>query len=335
MSHVDELHRRWCVADAHADSLMWNRDLTVRSTHGQVDFPRLQEAGVKLQCFTLVTRGFPFIGGFPVFAASRGWGGVALKGEYARAQWQLDRMEAFCARSGDTVRITRTGAELEANVAAGRLSAVMGVEGAHALEGRVERVAELHARGVRFMGLTHLSNNALGGSSFPFMRNLPLSALGAEVLDEMARVGMSVDVAHASERTLASILAHPTARPFCSHTGVRAQGGKWRNLSDEALRAIADKGGVAGIIFATVYLGGDQLSDVVRHLEHAVKVMGEEGVGLGSDYDGMVPVPRELKDVTGLPRLTEALLARGHSEARVERIMGGNLRRFFRETLGG
>jgi membrane dipeptidase len=141
-------------------------------------------------------------------------------------------------------------------------------------------------------------------------------------------------VAHASERSLADILAHPGVRPFCSHTGVRAAGGGWRNLPDTALRAIAERGGVVGIIFATVYLGGRTLEDVVRHIEHALGVMGEEGVGLGSDFDGMVPLPRGMRDVTGLPRLTAALLRR-HPEARVERLMGGNLRRFFRETLGG
>ncbi|MBF5041071.1 peptidase M19 [Aggregicoccus sp. 17bor-14] len=333
MTDVLELHRRWPIADAHADSLMWNRDLTVRSHEGHVDFPRLREAGVKLQCFTLVTRGFPFVGGFPVFGAWRGWPREALRGEWARAQWQIDRLEDFCRRSQGQAAIATRGAQLAQNLAEGRLSAVLGVEGGHALEGRVERLSELHARGVRFMGLTHLSNNALGGSSFPFMGNRTLSALGREVLDEMARLGMSVDVAHASEQTLEAVLSHPRARPFCSHTGVRSAGGGWRNLPDDTLRRIAERGGVVGIIFGTVYLGGDRIEDVVRHIEHALDVMGEEAVGLGSDFDGMVPLPKGMRDVTGLPLLTEALLRR-HPEARVERVLGGNLHRFFRETLG-
>jgi membrane dipeptidase len=91
---------------------------------------------------------------------------------------------------------------------------------------------------------------------------------------------------------------------------------------------------VVGIIFAPVYLGGDSMDDVVRHIEHAVDVMGEGGVGLGSDYDGMVPLPKGMKDVTDLHLLTEALLRR-HPESWVERVMGGNFRRFFQETLGG
>ncbi|MDY7230711.1 dipeptidase [Hyalangium rubrum] len=334
MSDVNELHRRWCIADGHADSLMWNRDLCVRSDEGHVDFPRLREAGVKLQCFTLVTRGFPFVGGFPLFATWRGWPREARSSEWARAVWQIDRLAEFCQRSEGQARITTSAAMLEDNLAHGRLSAILGVEGGHAIEGQVARLAELHQRGVRFMGLTHLSNNDLGGSSFPMMGNRGLTPLGHAVVEEMARVGLSVDVAHASERTLEELFALPSVRFFSSHTGVRAAGGGWRNLSDESLRRIAERGGVVGIILAPVYLGGDTFDDVVRHIEHAVNVMGEEGVGIGSDYDGMVALPKGMRDVTDLPRLTELLLRR-HPEPWVERILGGNFRRFFRETLGG
>ncbi len=144
---------------------------------------------------------------------------------------------------------------------------------------------------------------------------------------------MALDVAHASRRTLAELLAHPKARPFCSHGGVVGATRSWRNLPDDALKAIADKGGVVGIIFATAFIGGKTFEDVARHLEHAVNVMGEDGVGLGSDFDGMVSLPRGMRDVRDLPRLTEVLLARGHSEARVEKLLGGNYRRFFREVL--
>src|SRR5262249_38413473 len=161
------------------------------------------------------------------------------------------------------------------------LSAVLGVEGAHALERQAHRVQELFARGVRFMSLTHLSNNELGGSSFPLMPQKGLTALGREVLEAMVQVGMSVDVAHASDATLRDILSHPRARPFCSHTGVRGIQGGWRNLPDDALRTIAERGGVAAILFGTVYLGGKEIADVVRHIEHALAVMGEDGVALG------------------------------------------------------
>lgn len=329
---AQDFQRQAFVADAHADSLMWNRDLTISSEEGHVDFPRLREAGVKLQCFTVVTRGLPLVGAFPLFAAYRRWPRAARGSEWARASWQIEQLEEFCRRSGGTAAIAGRARDIRDNLHTGRLSAVLGVEGAHALEGRVGRVRELFARGVRFMGLVHLGNNELGGSSFPWLRSKGLSQFGREVLDEMAEVGMSVDVAHASPKAVDDILAHAKARPFCSHTGVRAEAGSWRNLGDAALRRIADKGGVVGIIFGTVFLGGKDLLDVVRHIEHAVNVMGEDAVGLGSDFDGMVPLPRGMRDVRDLHRLTNALLRR-FPEARVEKILGQNLRRFFEATF--
>jgi len=321
------------LADGHADSLMWNRDLTHRQRRGQVDFPRLREANVRLQCFTVVTRGYPIVDGVGALAALRGWPGEARRGPGARCLFQLDRLRGLCARSGGTVALAETAAALEENLVAGRTSAVLGVEGAQALEGRPEQVAELRARGVRFMGLTHLANNELGGSSSPLMGDRPLTPLGREVLEAMVAARMPVDVAHASPRTLRDLAAHPGARLLCSHTGVSGAHRSWRNLDDAALRAVAERGGVVGILFATIYLGGRDLSDVLRHVEHALDVAGEDAVAFGSDFDGMVPMPRGLRDVTGLPGLVSALARRRPAKV-VEKVAFGNWRRFFGETLG-
>lgn len=332
VSHqVADLHRRVAVADGHADSLMWNRDLAVASTRGHVDFPRLKEAGVKLQCFTVVTRGLPLIDGFSLFARSRGWPKEARASEWARCTFQLDQLERSCRASGQAA-VTSSREGLARNLAEGRLSAVVGVEGGHALEGDAGRVKALYQRGVRFMSLTHLGNNELGGTSTPAFGNRPLTAYGREVLDAMAEVGMAVDVAHASPAMLPELLRH-RARPFCSHTGVQGVTKLWRNLTDEHLKALAGRGGVVGIIFAPQFLGGWSLDDVARHLEHAVRVMGEDGVALGSDFDGMIPLPRGMRDVRDLPRLTEVLLRRSMPVRVVEKVLGENFRRFFAETL--
>jgi membrane dipeptidase len=208
------------------------------------------------------------------------------------------------------------------------------VEGGHAIEGRAERVGELARRGVAFMGLTHLVPNELGGSSFPLRGRLGLTALGAEVLQAMAAHGMAVDVAHASRRLLGALLVQEQARIFCSHSGVAALGPRWRNLDDASLRRIADRGGVIGIIFGTPYLGSRRLEAVADHLEHALRVAGEEAVCLGSDFDGLVPLPAGMRDVTDLWKLTALLLGRGHPRTRLERILGLNLRRFLSEVLG-
>jgi len=313
---------------------MWNRDLTARLRKGQLDFPRLAEAGVRIQCFTVVTRGYPVVDGMRAFGALRGWPAAARRGPWARALFQLDRMHALCDRVEGSVRIAGTSAELEDNLAYGRISAVLGVEGAQALEGRPERVSELRARGVRFMSLTHLSNNELGGSSSPLMGDRPLTPLGREVVDAMAAARLSVDVAHASHRTFRDLAAQRAARLFCSHTGVTGATRSWRNLEDAELRVLAERGGVVGILFATIYLGGREIDDVVRHLEHALDVCGEDAVALGSDFDGIVPLPRGLRDVTDVWKVVDAL-ARRQPAAVVEKVAWANWRRFFRETLGG
>lgn len=331
---IHALHSRTPIADGHADSLMWNRDLTQIGTSGQVDFPRLQQAGVKIQCFTIVTRGFPFVNGFPLFALYRRWPAWARKSEWTRTLFQIEKMEEYCRLSGGTAAMVHSARDLELNLKENRLSIILGIEGAHAIEGRLERVAELYRRGVRFMSLTHLSNNELGGSSSPLMGNRPLTSFGRHVLDEMIRVGMAVDVAHASKKTLENLLEYRDATLFCSHGGAFGAHRSFRNLSDSFLREMANRGGVLGVIFATIYLGGRQLNDVAAHIEHAIKVMGEENVGLGSDFDGMVPLPKGMRDVRDLHRLTETLVRRGHSETRVERVLGRNFRRFWHRWLG-
>ncbi len=332
-ARVQALHARAPVADGHADSLMWNRDLLTASEAGHVDFPRLREAGVKLQSFTIVTRGLPLLDGFSLFAWKQGWPAHARRSEWARCTWQLDRMAHFCRASQGTVSIAGTSQQLTDNLAQGRLSAVLGIEGAHALEGQVERVAELHARGVRFMSLTHLDSNELGGTSTPWRDHGPLTPLGHQVLDAMASARMAVDLAHASPAMVTELLAHPTIRPFCSHAGMQGAHPLWRNLPDAVLRGIADKGGTVGVIFAPQFVGGKALADVARHIEHGLQVMGEDGVALGSDYDGMVPLPQGMRDVRDLPKLTEVLLRRGLAERVVEKVIGGNARRFFGEVL--
>jgi membrane dipeptidase len=330
---LDELHRRVPIADGHADSLMWNRDLNVASEKGHVDFPRLREAGVKIQAFTIVTRGLPVIDGFSLFMRKEGWPKEARASEWARCVWQLDNLEKYCAASNGLAAVTGQRAGLSENLAAGRLSAILGIEGAHAIEGQVDRVAELARRGVRFMSLTHLANNELGGTSTPLMGNRPLTPLGREVLDAMGHHGMAIDVAHASPSMMAELLAHPSARPFCSHAGVQGATRIWRNLDDPTLTAIANKGGVVGVIFAPQFIGGRQLSDVARHIEHAVNVMGEDGVALGSDYDGMIPLPQGMRDVRDLKRLTEVLVSRQLPVRVVEKVLGHNFRRFWGEVL--
>jgi membrane dipeptidase len=322
------------IADGHADSLMWNRDLNRPQAKGHLDFPRLLKAQVAIQCLTVVTQGFPYVNGFRLFARWRGWPKGAARTPWSSALWQMEQLHQLCKGSGGKVALAASSRELTQNLEAKRLSVVLGMEGGAPLEEDPSRVRALHEKGVRFIGPVHLSNNLLGGSSFPGMGNRPLTPLGRAVLDEMASLSMPVDVAHASPRTLQDILSHRRICPFSSHTGVSGAKKMWRNLPDGALKVIADSGGMVGIIFANVYLGGRRIADIVRHIEHAVSVMGEDAVGLGSDFDGMVAIPKEIRDVGDISRVADALSARGHGGRRIEKILGANWRRFWGAQLG-
>jgi membrane dipeptidase len=321
------------LADGHADSLLWNRDLTVRQRRGRLDFPRLEEAGVRLQCFVVVTHGYPIVGGVGAVAWWRGWPRAARRGPWARCGFQIDRLHELCARSDGKVRVAGTAAELERTLASGAIAAVLGVEGAHALEGRLERVRELRARGVAFMGPVHLRNNELGGSSTLLMGDRPLTPFGCAALEAMEASGMAVDLAHASHRTFRDVLRATRGPLLCSHAGTAAVTPGRRNLDDSELRAIADRGGVTGIIFATIYLGGRTIDHLVRHVLHALQAAGEDAVAFGSDHDGMVRLPRGMRDVTDLPGVVDALSRRLPARV-VEKVAWANWRRFFGEALG-
>ena len=330
---IDEIHRSAYVADGHADTLMWNRDLNARSEKGHVDFPRLAEGGAKMQCFTLVTRGLPVIDGFPIFTWWLGWPKEARRTVWTRALWQIDQLERFCAASGGKAAIAKRKGDLERNEAAGVLSAVLGVEGAFAVNGDPGNVQRLWDRGVRFMSLTHLGDSEIGGTSFPLFKNRGLSTLGKEILAEMARVGMAVDLAHASKRVLEDIFAGPSLPTFCSHTGLSSATESWRNLDDDTLREVQRRDGVVGVIFAGNFLGGKRITHLLNHIERGLAVVGDRHIVLGSDYDGFIKIPREMRDVRDVKQITRGLVERGVARGAIESVLGNGYRRFFTNVM--
>jgi len=148
----------------------------------------------------------------------------------------------------------------------------------------------------------------------------------------MEKHGVIVDLAHINRKGFFDALAASSKPPIVSHTGVAGVRRHWRNIDDEQIRAVAERGGVVGIIFAPRYLGGDDLGAVCDHIQHIIKVAGEGVPSLGSDFDGAVRPPRGLEDVAALPRLTAALLDRGLSREAVKKLLGENALRVLREV---
>jgi membrane dipeptidase len=309
---AEHLHRDAIVVDLHVDSLLWPRDLTREGEGGQADFPRMRRGGLDAVALTIPTRFFGVAG---LKALHDRWPARSLFSPWERLRAQLAKSSAF----GGEARLATDAGSIRRNHREETLSYFHGIEGAHALERDLGRVPELRRFGIRFVGLVHLSANEIGGSSSGSNRGL--TGLGRELIGEMNREGLLVDLAHASEKTFFEALALTDYPPLVSHSGVRAVHDRWRNLSDEQIRAVAEKRGVVGVMLAPPALSKPSLEEALRHIEHLIEIGGEEVAAIGSDFDGYVRPPI---DVSGLPQLTELMLRREFQEDRIRKILGEN-----------
>lgn len=337
------IHDKYFVADLHADTTLWNRDLMVRGNRGHVDVPRLVESRVALQAFTIVTktpRGMNIDRNtdatdniLPLAIAQmwpvRTWGSLT-----ERALYQAGRVTDAAARSNGGLTVLRTAADLEAFE--GRrakektlVAAFIGVEGAQALEGNLANLDRLYDAGVRMMAPTHFFDTEIGGSAHGVSEG-GLTPLGREWVARMEAKKMVIDLAHASPATIDDVLRLSTRPVIVSHTGVRGTCDNRRNLTDAQLSAIAANGGVIGIGVWDTAVCGDDARAIARAIDHAINVAGFEHVALGSDFDGAVTAPF---DVTGLPQITQALLDLGMDETKIEGVLGGNVRRLLKTLL--
>ena len=339
------LHRTLLVADLHADSLLWDRDLLERASRGHVDIPRLVEGNVALQNFTVVTK-VPFGSNYesngdstdkvtPLVVAER-WPVATWRSLKERALYQARKLDDAAARSGGRFVVIRTRGDLAAFLERRRsdphlVAGLLGIEGAHALDGDVGNVDVLFDAGFRTMAPTHFFDNEWGGSAHG-LNKTGLTERGREMIRRMEARGMLVDVAHAAPRTIADVLAIATRPVIDTHTGVRGTCDNQRNLSDEELRGIAATGGVVGIGYWDTATCGTDAASVARSIRYAARVAGVEHVALGSDFDGAVNEPF---DATGVVQVTDALLAEGFNEDEIRMIMGGNVFRLLAETLPG
>ncbi len=338
-----ELHERLWVADLHADSLLWGRDLLARSERGHVDVPRLIEGNVALQVLAVTTKSPRHLNiernddrsdDVILLALALGWPPATWRSLLARALHLAGRADAIAARSEGRFRIIRSKADLEAYDALrmerpGVTAGLLAIEGAHALDGDPANVEVVADAGFRMMSPSHFFDNAFGGSAHG-IRKGGLTAAGREMVERMEVRGMIVDVAHASASTIDDVLAVATRPVVASHTGLRGACDNARNLSDAHARGIAETGGILGIGFWPTACGGDDVASIVRSIRYAVDVAGVEHVGLGSDFDGAVPEPF---DAAGMVELTDALLQAGFDDDAIARIMGGNVRKLLAEVL--
>ena len=317
------LHHRHPAIDLHADTLMWGRwfgyDLLARHSPplpknallGHIDLPRMREGGVGAQFFGLVS--LPVLG--------------RVRGLRQAIDEQIDVLDQTLARTRD-LRLARTAGEVDLAQREHAASALLGIEGAHALEGALDNLDHFARRGVRYLGLLHFSANEAGYPAYGRgARDEGLTPWGRDLVARCEAHDVLVDLAHINRRGFLDACAMAKKPLMVSHTGVLGAFRHWRNIDDDQLRAVADLGGCVGVIFCPRYLGGDDIDAVVKHLRHILDVVGEDAPALGSDWDGFIVPTRGLADPTGLPHLTAALLDAGFSERVIAKILRDNVMR--------
>lgn len=315
------LHDHVPVIDLHADTpkLMHWLGYDIAQHHerpmpgpwnyaGHVDLPRMRAGGMAAQVFGMWTWPYPQ----PGCAAS--------------VHAQLDALDAAVRAHPEHLVQAATAEDVRAAHARGAIAALAAIEGGQALEGNLDHVAAFAARGVRSIGLLHFSANQLGTPAYGVGAHPErgLTTFGKDVIREMNRMGVIVDLAHVNRAGFFDAIEITQAPVMVTHTGVLGVHRVWRNIDDEQLRAVARTGGCVGIIFAKRFLGGNDVERVVDHLVHILDVAGEDVPALGSDFDGLVVPARGLDDVSDMPRLTAALAGRGLPERVLHKILGGN-----------
>lgn len=340
---IQAFHDSLLVVDLHADQTLWDRDLLDRVNYGHVDLPRLQEGGVDIQVFSSVTKS-PSGQNYEENTADtdritklvigqlwpvRTWGSLL-----ERALYQSEKLHRAEERTTDLV-IVRTSADLEQYLSDRRsnpflVAGILAIEGMHAMEADLANFDRLYDAGFRMASTTHFFDNAISGSAHGQSGD-GLTTMGQEMIDRQVAQGMMIDVAHISPQTIDDILARTNVPFVFSHGGVQGTCPGPRNLSDEHVKAITERGGVIGIGYWPDVMCGDSIDDIVRAMRYVRDLTGTTAsIALGSDFDGTVQTPF---DTAGLALITDALLADGFSRDDVRAIMGENALRVFLSAL--
>jgi len=320
-----ELYAASEVVDAHVESFVWTRvvgyDLWRRHGRGllggcfysQADLPRMVEAGLSAAVLSVATNPFR-----------------PRSCRTATVIANLARLRATVEREGDRAAVVTDRAGYASARAAGKLACFVALQGGNAL-GCAADVERLPPDLVSRVTLVHLTASPLGSPSALSTRpGRGLTDEGRSFVEALNGARILVDLAHISPRGFWDALeVHDRDQPaIVSHTGVRGVHDLWRNVDDDQIRAIAELGGVIGIMFHAGFLGeafwAGGAEAIVRHIEHVIDVAGEESVAIGSDFDGLIVPPSDLRTVSELPVLVQRMLDRGFSTERVTRVLGAN-----------
>jgi membrane dipeptidase len=360
-AEVARVHKSALLIDTHNDvtsKTVEGFDIGKPSATGHTDLPRLRQGNVGAQFFAAYVSSSYVNGNRSAY----------------RTLEMIDTIRHdIVERYPDDFTLALTAADIERAHREGKIAALIGIEGGHAIEDSLRPLRDYYALGVRYMTLTHVNTNGWADSSGDIDKagvahHNGLTDFGKDVVREMNRLGMMVDISHVADKTFWDALEVSTAPVFASHSSCRALSNAPRNMTDDMIRALAKKGGVIDINFSCGFLSQKAasaekaimpklmaarnpedpallaeyrkavppatLQDVVEHIDHVVKIAGIDAVGLGSDFDGIMCAPLDLDCVSKFPNLTRALLEKGYSPEDIRKIYGVNVLRVMRAVEG-
>jgi membrane dipeptidase len=324
------------VVDLHVDTFIWTRvaGYDLRRRHGrgafggryysQVDLPRMLEAQIGGAMWSITTNPY--------------------RSPEARAETfsdNLSALRAIFAAVSEHACVVKNHREFREARARGQHAVLIAIQGGNALDvslGALDRLEDTVTR----ITLVHLTRSTLGTSSAPLRADRGLTDHGKKYVEALNARRVFVDLAHIGRRGFFdAVEVHDRSQPLIvTHTGVSGVHPSWRNLDDDQLRAIAATGGVVGVVYHGEYLSGRYFSggraaDIVNHLEHIVRTVGPDVPALGSDWDGLIITPADMRTCLELPRLVQAMLDRDFSPETIRKILGENFLRALRHLRGG
>lgn len=356
---AQKLAQESIIIDTHIDvpyrlNSRWE-DVTQATQYGEFDYPRARQGGLNV----------PFMSIYIPASFER------TGGSYALANRLIDSMEALVGRAPDKFAMAYTTEDVEKQFKSGHISLALGMENGAPIEGKLENLTYFYNRGIRYITLSHSESNHIADSSYDLRRQWKgLSPFGKELIVAMNNIGMMIDISHVSDDAFYQTIEISKVPVIASHSSLRSYTpGFERNMTDEMIISLAKNGGVVQINFGSGFVSplsynwGRQLTstreslgeaaptdfraqyraanpypfatlkDVLDHIDHVVKLVGINYVGIGSDYDGVGDtLPEGLKDVSSYPNLIEGLIERGYSDEDIKKILSGNLLRVWKQA---
>jgi membrane dipeptidase len=309
------IHNNTFVVDAHCDTLCsWINT----QDKGKDDITRMKKGGLNCQVFAIYTA--------PAFYDA------PLK----RAVQLIDSFYIEIENNRNDITLCTDYKQILLAEKQNKIAAILALEGGEPIQGGVRILRTLYRLGVRIVSFTHFPRNLIADGSGETNSKSGLTLLGTKLVKEMNQIGMIIDVSHINENGFWDVLKLTKQPVIASHSNCKALCDVHRNLNDEQIKALARNGGVIGVNYGIGFLDLNHkkvnLSKLLDHVEHIVKLVGSDHVGFGSDFDGGAGFPG-LEDVTKIPNITRGLVQRGYSNKDIKKMLGGNFLRIFKNIL--